>query len=78
MTKPRYSRKTCTGNRAPTDDQYAWAPGELESIRRLARIVRESDQLLLLAMRDIDVAYKRFAYRYGWSDVKFLRKRSHG
>jgi hypothetical protein len=61
-----YSRKTCTGTRSRLE-QLAWAPGELEAIRRREREDRARERMIGLAIRDIDNAYKRFAARYGWT-----------
>jgi hypothetical protein len=61
-----YSRKTCTGTRSRLE-QLAWAPGELEAIRRREREDRARERMIGLAIRDIDNAYKRFAAKYGWT-----------
>jgi hypothetical protein len=61
-----YSRKTCTGTRSRLE-QLAWAPGELESIRRRERQNRARERMIGLAIRDIDNAYKRFAAKHGWT-----------
>ena len=66
MTAKRYNRQTCTGNRNSLH-QLAWAPGELEAIRRRERQERDAERIIGLACRDIDNAYKRFASKYGWT-----------
>jgi hypothetical protein len=62
----RYSRQTCTGTHSRLE-QLAWAPGELESIRRREQQDRDAERMIGLAIRDINNAYKRFAARYGWT-----------